>query len=73
MTKPESRGETKQQLTGDAVLLMLGVGKQLWEREPGDRFVERLRSGGLPPSPFEGQPDAPAEHATESNIGADSE
>jgi hypothetical protein len=23
---------------------MLGVGKQLWEREPGDSFVERLRS-----------------------------
>ena len=28
----------------DPVLLMLGVGKQLWEYESGDRFVERLRS-----------------------------
>ena len=28
----------------DPVLSMLGVGKQLWESEPGDSFVERLRS-----------------------------
>jgi isoleucyl-tRNA synthetase len=27
----------------DPVLLMLGVGKQLWEAESGDSFVERLR------------------------------
>jgi hypothetical protein len=33
----------------DPVLLMLGVGKQLWERERGDRFVERLRSEELSP------------------------
>jgi hypothetical protein len=28
---------------GDPVLLMLGVGKQLWQAESGDRFIERLR------------------------------
>ena len=28
----------------DSVLAMLGVGKQLWDSEPGDSFVERLRS-----------------------------
>jgi hypothetical protein len=28
----------------DPVLLMLGVGKHVWESEPGDKFVERLRS-----------------------------
>jgi hypothetical protein len=28
----------------DPVLLMLGVGKELWEAEPEDRFIERLRS-----------------------------
>jgi hypothetical protein len=46
MTTPESGSETKQrhQKTDDPVLLMLGVGKQLWERESGDQFIERLRS-----------------------------
>ena len=36
----------------DPVLLMLGVGKQMWEKEPGDIFVERLRSETVvdPPS-----------------------
>jgi hypothetical protein len=28
----------------DPVLMMLGVGKQLWEQESGDEFVDRLRS-----------------------------
>ncbi|MGA2688736.1 MAG: hypothetical protein ABSE85_11775 [Candidatus Korobacteraceae bacterium] len=44
MTKPESKSKAKQQLADDSVLLMLGVGKQMWERESGDCFVERLRS-----------------------------
>ena len=33
----------------DPVLLMLGVGKHLWELESGDSFVERLRSEDAPP------------------------
>jgi hypothetical protein len=33
--------------TKDPVLAMLGVGKQLWASEPGDSFVERLRSEDL--------------------------
>ena len=32
----------------DPVLSMVGVGRQLWEGEPGDHFVERLRSEDLP-------------------------
>ncbi len=32
----------------DPVLAMLGVGAQLWALEPGDSFVERLRSEDLP-------------------------
>jgi|SRR5690242_11796831 len=28
----------------DPVLAMLGVGKEIWEPEPGDCFIERLRS-----------------------------
>ena len=49
--KPDSNGETNRQRheAGDAVLLMLGVGKHLWTREPGDRFIERLRSEDTPP------------------------
>ncbi|MBI4910402.1 MAG: hypothetical protein HY820_42685 [Acidobacteria bacterium] len=35
----------------DPVLAMLGVGRQLWELEPGDNFVERLRSEDLPAPP----------------------
>ncbi len=55
MTKLESKSDAKQsQETNDPVLLVLGVGKQLWARELGDRFVERLRSEDLPPLPFEG-------------------
>jgi hypothetical protein len=30
---------------------MLGVGRQLWESEPGDNFVERLRSEEVPAPP----------------------
>jgi hypothetical protein len=68
MTKRESTSEAKQRRTetNDPVLSMLGVGKQLWKSEPGDRFIERLRSEDLPPSPFEGQREAPAENALES-------
>ncbi len=35
-------------MADDPVLAMLGVGRQLWELEPGDKFVERLRSEDLP-------------------------
>ena len=67
MTKTDSSSETKRQRheAGDPVLLMLGVGKQLWEHEPGDSFVERLRSEDVPPPSFESQPDAPAENMPE--------
>jgi len=63
MTNPESRREAKQQRpeTDDPVLLMLGVGKQLWEREAGDRFIERLRSEDPRTLPFEGQPEVSAD------------
>jgi hypothetical protein len=67
--KPESRKAVQQQpkeTTDDPVLLMLGVGKHLWRREPGDRFIERLRSEDLPPSPFEAGQDAPPENVAES-------
>ncbi len=46
MTKDSGKSKTKPlpPETSDPVLLMLGVGKQLWQHEPGDSFVERLRS-----------------------------
>lgn len=40
-----------QDLEVDPVLSMLGVGKYLWAQEPGDAFVDRLRSEDPPPSP----------------------
>jgi hypothetical protein len=45
--------QERDQVTGtnDPVLAMLGVGRQLWELEPGDNFVERLRSEDLPVPP----------------------
>jgi hypothetical protein len=45
----------------DPVLAMLGVGKQLWESESGDRFVERLRSEELPAPPSPQRSSGPAE------------
>jgi hypothetical protein len=65
MAKTESSdAKQRQRQAADPVLAMLGVGKQLWESEPGDRFIERLRSEELPPSPFAGRLDA-AENASE--------
>jgi hypothetical protein len=40
-----------QNSVDEAVLLMLGIGKQLWDGEPGDAFVERLRSDDAPGDP----------------------
>lgn len=40
----------------DPVLAMLGVGRQLWELEPGDSFVERLRSEDFPAPPLSPRP-----------------
>jgi hypothetical protein len=51
--------------TEDPILTMLGIGKQLWKNEPGDNFIERLRSEELPP-PGEGRLDAPPQSAAES-------
>ncbi|HYL78514.1 MAG TPA: hypothetical protein VEU96_30255 [Bryobacteraceae bacterium] len=51
--RPLHREQDPDQATGakDPVLAMLGVGRQLWELEPGDKFVERLRSEDLPVPP----------------------
>ena len=61
--REEGRDETAE--TGDPVLAMLGVGKQLWEVESGDRFVERLRSEDLPAPPPKEQFPSPAESLPE--------
>jgi len=42
------RAKIKPELD-DPVLAMVGVGRELWETELGDRFVERHRSEELPP------------------------
>jgi hypothetical protein len=51
--RPQHREQDRYQDAGanDPVLAMLGVGRQLWELEPGDSFVERLRSEDLPTPP----------------------
>ena len=68
MTNVDAKSDTKSHRleTNDPVLLMLGVGKQLWERESGDKFIERLRAEDLPPAAFEAHPQVPAENAPES-------
>ena len=68
MPKSGVNSETEHQNreTSDPVLLMLGVGKQLWGREPGDRFVERLRSEDSPPPASEHRHGVPAQNAAES-------
>ncbi len=53
----------------DPVLLMLGVGKQLWASEPGDQFVERLRSEDVAPPRFEEAQGGGAENVPESVWG----
>ena len=67
MSTEDSKNEAKSQRReiDDPVLQMLGVGKQLWERESGDKFIERLRAEDLPPAAFEAHPEAPAENAPE--------
>lgn len=44
----------------DGVLAMLGVGRHLWEQEPGEKFVERLRSEDPPVPPSSNRPAVPA-------------
>ncbi len=51
--------------TNDPVLAMLGVGKQLWEGESGDQFIERLRAEEQPPAAFEAHSQVPSENAPE--------
>ena len=51
LPKNREAGRNQTEATDDPVLAMLGVGRQLWELEPGDKFVERLRSEDLPVPP----------------------
>ena len=57
----KSESERQGHPPDDPVLAMLGVGKQLWVREQGDRFVERLRAEDTEPS-RRPRLDAPAHH-----------
>jgi len=61
---PKSATKIRIHETNDPILLMLGVGKHLWEREPGDKFIDRLRSEDVPPA-FEAEPGGPADTAPE--------
>lgn len=66
MIKTESKlGRDPRHEADDPVLLMLGVGKQLWERECGDSFIERLRSETPAASPLIDQHEPTARSLTE--------
>jgi hypothetical protein len=66
MMKTDRKGDSDQYCeTDDPVLLMLGVGKQLWEQESGDRFVERLRSEDPPAPPDTPRPASPTQSLPE--------
>jgi hypothetical protein len=43
--------EDRTNETHDPVLSMLGVGRHLWEKESGEKFIERLRAEDLAASP----------------------
>jgi hypothetical protein len=55
----------RQARPGIPALFMLGVGRQLWEHEEGDRFVERLRSEEAAAFPEAWQLGGPAENLPE--------
>jgi hypothetical protein len=63
--KETGKHKHEQSETDDPVLLMLGVGRQLWQPESGDDFVERLRSEDPPPIPPSRQPASPKQHLPE--------
>jgi hypothetical protein len=66
--KQLASNQTKEQChqSDDPVVKMLGVGKQLWTNEPGDKFIDRLRSEELPPPIRQNRLDVPLEDASES-------
>lgn len=64
-TNVKLKAEAERADAEDPVLLMLGVGKHLWATEPGDKFVERLRSEDLAPPPFDESQGGGAENAPE--------
>lgn len=68
MSKPQAKSDAPPHPSesNDPVLRMLGVGKQLWEGEPGDRFIERLRSEDVPPLPSGRRLEVATENVTES-------
>jgi hypothetical protein len=50
----------------DPVVKMLGVGQQLWTNEPGDKFIDRLRSEELPLPIRQNRPNVFLENTLES-------
>lgn len=66
--KQLASNQTKEQShqSDDPVVKMLGVGKQLWTNEPGDKFIDRLRSEELPLPIRQNRLGVPLENASES-------
>jgi hypothetical protein len=70
-SRPLYKEQDREPATGaiDPVLAMLGVGRQLWELEPGDNFVERLRSEDLSVPPAMHPSHDPAGNLPEAFVG----
>jgi hypothetical protein len=70
MIKTDSKGDSDPCCDADdPVLLMLGVGRQLWEQESGDSFVERLRAEDPSAPPATPRPASPAQNLPEAVWG----
>jgi hypothetical protein len=65
-TTEQNEADQARQKTSDPVLSMLGIGQPLWSREPGDRFIERLRAEDAVPALSEGALVAPTGDTEES-------
>jgi len=61
LVKDPTRNQPSE--ASDPLLSMLGIGRQLWETEAGDSFVERLRSEEA--APFTTPPESAAQNTTE--------
>jgi hypothetical protein len=65
VTSDRETGVDHPDWTTDPVLSLLGVGRQLWEQESSDAFVDRLRCEDSPPPPAARQLAGPSENLNE--------
>jgi hypothetical protein len=69
VTSDREAGVDHPAWTTDPVLSLLGVGRQLWEQESGDAFVDRLRCEDSPPPPAARKLAGPSENLNDAVWG----